>query len=88
MTTNTSTTAVTNNSAHYTGSFTPTSHTDSGSKKKRRRSPSPSALDPTMPNVSGKKRRPGSSFTGSHERSSRGPSSHGGSRKIRKEVRF
>ncbi|CAH8592175.1 unnamed protein product [Schistosoma margrebowiei] len=85
MTTNSSATAVTNNSSHYTGSFTPTSHTDSGSKKKRRRSPSPSAFDSTMPNVSGKKRRPGSSFTGSHERSSRGPSSHGGSRKIRKE---
>ncbi|CAH8617300.1 unnamed protein product [Schistosoma rodhaini] len=86
MNTNTSATAVTNNSsAHYTGSFTSTSHTDSGSKKKRRRSPSPSASDSTMPNVSGKKRRPGSSFTGSHERSSRGPSNHGGSRKIRKE---
>ncbi|CAH8862757.1 unnamed protein product [Trichobilharzia szidati] len=73
-------------SSQFSSSFTPSSHPDnSGSKKKRRRSPSPSASDLYQPNVSGKKRRPGSSITGSHERSNRGPSGHGSSRKIRKE---
>nr|CAH8860151.1 unnamed protein product [Trichobilharzia regenti] len=74
-------------SSQFSSSFTPSSHPDnSGSKKKRRRSPSPSASDLYQPNASGKKRRPGSSITGSHERSNRGPSGHGSSRKIRKEA--
>ncbi|CAH8578706.1 unnamed protein product [Heterobilharzia americana] len=72
-------------SAHFNNSCASTSHLDSGSKKKRRRSPSPSAIDSTQLNVSSKKRRPGSSFTNSNERSSRGSSSHQVSRKIRKE---
>ncbi|KAK4468334.1 hypothetical protein MN116_008129 [Schistosoma mekongi] len=87
LTTNTPAIVVSNNPStpYSSGSFTST-HSDSGTKKKRRRSPSPSASDPTLPpNAGGKKRRPGSSFTGSHERSIRGPNNHGSSRKIRKE---